>query len=368
MRLRMLLACVSGLSLSVVLVTLSVVRYFWDFHDRHQLGLGLAARTRDYSGSGLYDGRLEKFIRRERWTEVRLKCKTVCSKRLGGTCVPLDLAVFVYRDDVPVSDHTYKRMYPVVRVPVTRETKFPHKKLNTEKCYMKDHFPDTRLIERQRRCAVVGNGGILVGSGCGAEIDSHDFVIRANLPPLQGYEYDVGRTANLSAFNTRTLMNFNSGLAANATGKALDILERFLRYFSDLGETILWYPKTLREPYNEMFRLVTKYLKSTSKHTKIHYAYSWKPIHVEKEWALEGTGTLGFDTFAVARTFCDNITLYGFFPFHEDQDGRKIPHHYFEDMEFSYNGTVHNFLLEHQKLKELDTRGEVRLVTSACRA
>ncbi|XP_069847549.1 CMP-N-acetylneuraminate-beta-galactosamide-alpha-2,3-sialyltransferase 1 [Dipodomys merriami] len=43
-----------------------------------------------------------------------------------------------------------------------------------------------------RRCAVVGNSGNLRESFYGAEIDSHDFVLRMNKAPTMGFEADVG--------------------------------------------------------------------------------------------------------------------------------------------------------------------------------
>ncbi|GCB74478.1 hypothetical protein scyTo_0003568 [Scyliorhinus torazame] len=41
-------------------------------------------------------------------------------------------------------------------------------------------LPDVSPMKNKRfsTCAVVGNSGILLGSGCGKEIDSHEFVIR----------------------------------------------------------------------------------------------------------------------------------------------------------------------------------------------
>ncbi|XP_069606881.1 alpha-N-acetylgalactosaminide alpha-2,6-sialyltransferase 2-like isoform X1 [Ranitomeya imitator] len=57
------------------------------------------------------------------------------------------------------------------------------------------------------RCAVVGNGGILNGSGMGQEIDSHDYVFRMNGAITKGFEKDVGNRTSFYSFSTNTLMN-----------------------------------------------------------------------------------------------------------------------------------------------------------------
>ncbi|OXB81048.1 UNVERIFIED_CONTAM: hypothetical protein H355_004978 [Colinus virginianus] len=60
---------------------------------------------------------------------------------------------------------------------------------------------------RCTRCAVVGNGGILRGSGMGATIDAHDYVFRVNGAITEGFERDVGSRTSFYVFSTNTMVN-----------------------------------------------------------------------------------------------------------------------------------------------------------------
>ncbi|KAM8945661.1 alpha-N-acetylgalactosaminide alpha-2,6-sialyltransferase 1-like [Pelodytes ibericus] len=57
------------------------------------------------------------------------------------------------------------------------------------------------------RCAVLGNGGIMNGSGMGKEIDAHDYVFRVNGAITKGFENDVGNRTSFFFFSTNTMMN-----------------------------------------------------------------------------------------------------------------------------------------------------------------
>ena len=54
-------------------------------------------------------------------------------------------------------------------------------------------------------CALVGSSGTLLRHNFGAEIDAHEFVIRANLAPIAGYETHVGRKVSLRTMVTEAL-------------------------------------------------------------------------------------------------------------------------------------------------------------------
>ncbi|XP_035695132.1 CMP-N-acetylneuraminate-poly-alpha-2,8-sialyltransferase-like [Branchiostoma floridae] len=87
-------------------------------------------------------------------------------------------------------------------------------------------------------CAVVGNSAVVLNSSCGQDIDSMDFVIRCNLPQIEGYEKDVGSKANLTTMNPSVIAH-NFGQWENETK---DDYDRLLRRLTQVGDQILYVP------------------------------------------------------------------------------------------------------------------------------
>ncbi|XP_053727979.1 alpha-N-acetylgalactosaminide alpha-2,6-sialyltransferase 2 [Synchiropus splendidus] len=78
---------------------------------------------------------------------------------------------------------------------------------STANSQMFDDWQERRNRSQCIRCAVVGNGGILKGSGKGSEIDRHDYVFRTNGAITKGFESDVGSRTTHYIFSTNTLRN-----------------------------------------------------------------------------------------------------------------------------------------------------------------
>ena len=128
-------------------------------------------------------------------------------------------------------------------------------------------------ITSQKTCAVVGNGGILLDSGCGPEIDAHDFVVRNNMAEIKGYVADVGSKTSIMTANSACLREVANNLRKKSTDSKRKHDLAKLRFLND---TVLWYHKYLSEGQS---RYLKKLYSSIHDHNiPLKIAYSPKAV------------------------------------------------------------------------------------------
>ncbi|KAJ8245947.1 hypothetical protein GJAV_G00262010 [Gymnothorax javanicus] len=201
-------------------------------------------------------------------------------------------------------------------------------------------------------CAVVGNGGILVDSNCGEEIDSAEFVIRCNLPILDDrYQKDVGNKTDLVTANPSILYHKFQGL----TERRYPFVEKMSAYgdsflllpaFSYTGNT----PASLRAFYT---------LKEFGSAIRVGFFNPRYLSNLARFWKARGVAgprlSTGFIMTSIALELCSSVRLYGFWPFPVHPYGcHQLTNHYYDDLKGS---KMHNMDLEFKHLLHLHEKG-----------
>ena len=161
------------------------------------------------------------------------------------------------------------------------------------------------------RCAVVGSGGTLVGSGAGAAIDSHEVVYRFNLAPAgERWAGDVGTRTTFRLFNGQSRAGARR---VNDSRGATHLL--YCPFDRWLGKCLLsgvrWPPKgAVAAKGSDRPR----HPRGTGSWLLVNPVFSLRTA--EQQWAHGGrrgrmasTGLLGV---ALAAAACDHVTLFGF--------------------------------------------------------
>nr|XP_033790187.1 alpha-2,8-sialyltransferase 8F [Geotrypetes seraphini] len=212
-----------------------------------------------------------------------------------------------------------------------------------------------------KHCAVVGNGGNLKNSSCGDEIDESEFVFRCNLPPILGnVTKDVGNKTNLVTVNP-SIITLKYG---NLKGNKVSFLENITSYgeaflllpaFSYRANTALSFKvyHTLREFHAKQKAIFfhPKYLKSL--------AQFWRTKGV-RAYRLSS----GFMITSAAIELCENVRLYGFWPFSKSIQGKSISHHYY-DNQVPKPG-FHAMPKEFYQVLQLHSKGILKLQFGEC--
>ncbi|KAK1160212.1 alpha-2,8-sialyltransferase 8F-like isoform X1 [Acipenser oxyrinchus oxyrinchus] len=211
-------------------------------------------------------------------------------------------------------------------------------------------------------CAVIGNGGILLDSGCGEEIDRADFVVRCNLPPVDGRYYsDVGNKTDLVTANPSILLEKFAALSERRRPFA-DCVSRYgvgtmlaLPAFSygrntPLSLRALYTLQDFGTPARPVF-LNPRYLGSLAKF-----------------WRARGLRALRLSTglmvTSLALELCSSVRLYGFWPFNRGPDGSPLRHHYYDDQRSLTS--VHAMPAEFSQLLGLHGQGVLRIQLRKC--
>ncbi|ERE77457.1 alpha-2,8-sialyltransferase 8F-like protein [Cricetulus griseus] len=211
------------------------------------------------------------------------------------------------------------------------------------------------------QCAVVGNGGILNKSLCGAEIDKSDFVFRCNLPPITGNaRKDVGSKTNLVTVNPSIITLKYMNLAEKK--------EKFLKDISNYGDTFLLLPAfSFRINTGVSFK-VYQTLKKSKVRQKVLFFHPRYLRRLASFWKTKGVTAYRLSTglmiASVAIELCENVKLYGFWPFSKTVEEIPVSHHYY-DNKLPKRG-FHQMPKEYSQMLQLHMRGVLKLHFDKC--
>ncbi|KAG8010568.1 Alpha-2 [Nibea albiflora] len=234
-------------------------------------------------------------------------------------------------------------------------------------------FPDDMPYSKSqyKKCAVIGNGGIIKNSKCGKEIDSADFVFRCNIPPInEKYTADVGTKTDLVTINPSI------------------ITERYCKYWCerDISEarrsggdrftkscritrTPLWCFPAFYNTRNTDVSFRVKYmLDDFDSQRGVFFFHPQYLLNVQRFWAVQGVRakrlSSGLMLVTAALEMCEEVHLYGFWAFPMNPSGIFITHHYYDNVKprpgfHAMPHEIFNFIHMH-------TRGIIHVHTGQC--
>ncbi|NWH83393.1 SIA8E sialyltransferase, partial [Aegithalos caudatus] len=224
-------------------------------------------------------------------------------------------------------------------------------------------FPKDMPYHRSqfKRCAVVGNGGILKNSKCGREIDSADFVFRCNLPPISDkYFMDVGVKTDVVTVNPSIIT------------ERFHKLEKWRKPFYDVLQVYENASVLLPAFYNTRNTDVSirvKYvLDDFESQQAVYYFHPQYLINVSRYWLGQGVRakrvSTGLILVTAALELCEEVHLFGFWAFPMNPSGIFITHHYYDNVKprpgfHAMPSEIFNFLHMHSK-------GILRVHTGTC--
>nr|XP_029507539.1 sia-alpha-2,3-Gal-beta-1,4-GlcNAc-R:alpha 2,8-sialyltransferase-like [Oncorhynchus nerka] len=218
-------------------------------------------------------------------------------------------------------------------------------------------------------CAVVGNSGILTGSRCGPEIEKFDFVFRCNFAPTEIFRRDVGRRTNLTTFNPSILEKYYNNLLT------LQDRNNFFLSLKKLDGAILWIPAFFFHTSATVTRTLVDFFVEHRGQLKVQLAWPGNIMqYINRYWKTKQLSpkrlSTGILMYTLASSMCEEIHLYGFWPFGWDPNtGKELPYHYYDKKGTKFTTKwqeSHQLPAEFKLLYRMHTEGLIKLTLSHC--
>ncbi|KAI8500580.1 Sia-alpha-2,3-Gal-beta-1,4-GlcNAc-R:alpha 2,8-sialyltransferase [Branchiostoma belcheri] len=219
-------------------------------------------------------------------------------------------------------------------------------------------------------CAVVGSGGILSNSYCGNEIDRADFVFRCNFAPIDKYKSHVGSKTNFTTFNPSVLEKYFNNL------QTIYDRARFLGELRRLKGAVLWIPAFSFHGSNMVTRTLTDFFLEHERqfNPKLNLAWPGNVMkHFSDFWKTKGLSpkrlSTGMIVYTLATMFCEEVRLYGFWPYSVAPDHTPLSYHYYDKKGTTFTmkwKQAHQLPEEFNLLQQLHKHGVLKLTVTPC--
>uniref|UniRef100_A0A3Q2XHI8 ST8 alpha-N-acetyl-neuraminide alpha-2,8-sialyltransferase 6 n=1 Tax=Haplochromis burtoni TaxID=8153 RepID=A0A3Q2XHI8_HAPBU len=238
----------------------------------------------------------------------------------------------------------------------------------SDQVYLPFHFLHVKenpfSKKRWDTCSVVGNGGILTNSGCGKMIDSADFVIRCNLPPLENeFKSDVGMKTNLVTANPSILTKKYGSLMARRRA--------FVDSLHQYGNSLLLFPCFSFGAYRAVCQRAVYAIEDMEIPIQPIFTNPQYLQSMDKFWKSQGVNghrpSTGAYMISLALELCETVHLYGFWPF-SNHPYKLFPltNHYYDNV--PYDSRVHAMPDEFYYWVQLHNKGILKLHLEDCKS
>nr|XP_020444045.1 sia-alpha-2,3-Gal-beta-1,4-GlcNAc-R:alpha 2,8-sialyltransferase-like isoform X2 [Monopterus albus] len=185
------------------------------------------------------------------------------------------------------------------------------------------------------------------------------------------YFKDVGRKTNLTTFNPSILERYYNNL--------LTIQDRnnFFLSLKKLEGAILWIPAFFLHTSATVTRTLVDFFVEHKGQLKVDLAWPGNIMHnINKYWKTKSLSpkrlSTGILMYTLATAMCDEVHLYGFWPFGWDPNtGKELPYHYYDKKGTKFTTKwqeAHQLPSEFKLLYKLYKEGVTKLSLTHCPA